>query len=138
MLKANWDVSHPSELIVMGELVEFDDAKVGTQIGQEKMADHWREKAECLEEWVCELLRKTQTLRMLSRENSRKDCIVKVQLRRYRFVGLFHSIFPSGRPASSTKAPETAFDSGNEPCPRQECVDIRESVKRLMMRWGCY
>jgi GH15 family glucan-1,4-alpha-glucosidase len=73
--------------------VEFDAAKLDAPIGQEKLADHWRERAEGLEEWVCELLRKNQTLRM-------------------------------------------ALE--NEPCPRQECVDIRESVKRLMMRWGSY
>jgi len=118
--------------------VEFDDAKVGAQIGQEKMADHWRERAECLEEWVCELLRKNQTLRMALEKEQSQRLHREGSAASLSFLGLFHSIFPSDRPASSTKAPETAFDSGSEPCPRQECVDIRESVKRLMVRWGSY
>ena len=44
--------------------MEFDAVQLDAPIGQEKLADHWRERAECLEEWVCELLRKNQTLRM--------------------------------------------------------------------------
>jgi hypothetical protein len=44
--------------------MEFDAAKPDAPISQEQSADYWREKAECLEEWVCELLRKNQALRM--------------------------------------------------------------------------
>ena len=41
-------------------------------IKKERSADYWRERAECLEEWVCELLRKSQTLRM-SPENDQPE-----------------------------------------------------------------
>ena len=44
--------------------MEFDPAKFDAPIDQENWADYWRERAECLEEWVCELLKKNQTLRM--------------------------------------------------------------------------
>jgi hypothetical protein len=118
--------------------VEFDAAKVGAPIGQDKLADHWRERAECLEEWVCELLRKNQTLRMALEMEQPQRLHHEDSAASLSFLSLFHSIFPSGRPASRTEAPEIAFDSGSEPCPRQECVEIRESVKRLMMRWGSY
>jgi hypothetical protein len=118
--------------------VEFDVAKVGAPIGQDKLADHWRERAECLEEWVCELLRKNQTLRMALEMEQPQRLHHEDSAASLSFLSLFHSIFPSGRPASRTEAPEIALDSGSEPCPRQECVEIRESVKRLMMRWGSY
>jgi hypothetical protein len=44
--------------------VEFDSGELDTSISKEQLADYWRERAECLEEWVCELLRKNQALRM--------------------------------------------------------------------------
>jgi hypothetical protein len=116
--------------------MEFDAAKLDAPIDQAKLADHWRERAECLEEWVCELLKKNQTLWMALEKEQRLDH--EDSAASLSFLGLFHSIFASGRPASRTEAPEIAFDSSCEPCPRQECVDIRESVKRLMMRWGSY
>ena len=46
--------------------MEFDAAKLDSPISPEHLADYWREKAECLEEWVCELLRKNHALRMNS------------------------------------------------------------------------
>jgi hypothetical protein len=116
--------------------VKFDAAKLGAPIGQEKLADHWRERAECLEEWICELLRKNQTLRMALEKEQPQRLHHEDSAASLSFLGLFHSLFPSGQPASKTGAREIAFDSDSEPCPRQECVDIRESVKRLMMRWG--
>ena len=118
--------------------MEFDAAKLDAPIGQEKLADHWRERAECLEEWVCELLRKNQTLRMTLEEEQPQRLHREDLAASRSFLGLCHSIYSSGQPASRTEAPEIAFDSDSEPCPRQECVDIRESVKRLMMRWGSY
>ena len=108
--------------------MKFDAAKLGAPIGQEKLADHWRERAECLEEWVCELLRKNQTLRMaLGKQQQRlhrEDTAASQSSLR-----LYHSTFPSGRQASRTGAPEIAFDSDSDPCPRQECVEIRESIE---------
>ena len=44
--------------------MEFDPLRVDSSISQEHSADYWRERAECLEELVCELLRKNQVLRM--------------------------------------------------------------------------
>ena len=118
--------------------MEFEVDKVDAPIGQEKVADHWRERAECLEEWVCELLRKNQTLRMALEREQPQRLHHKDSAASPSFLGLFHSLFPSDPPASRTEAREIVFDSDSEPCPRQECVEIRESVKRLMMRWGSY
>jgi len=44
--------------------MDFNAAQLDAPIGQETLADHWRERAECLEELVCDLLRENQTLRM--------------------------------------------------------------------------
>ena len=44
--------------------MEFDTVQRDSAISQKRLADYWRERAECLEEWVCELLRKNQVLRM--------------------------------------------------------------------------
>ena len=118
--------------------MEFDAVKVGAPIGQEKLADHWRERAERLEEWVCELLRENQTLRMALEREKPQRLHHEDSAASPSFLGLFHSLFSSDRPASRTEAREITLDSDSEPCPRQECLDIRESVKRLMMRWGGY
>jgi len=44
--------------------MEFDPLRVDSSSSLEHSADYWRERAECLEELVCELLRKNQVLRM--------------------------------------------------------------------------
>jgi hypothetical protein len=44
--------------------MEFDAVKPDAPMDHEQLADYWRERAELLEEWVCELLRKNQVLRM--------------------------------------------------------------------------
>ena len=44
--------------------MEFNDGKLDAPINSEHWANYWRERAECLEEWVCELLRKNLALRM--------------------------------------------------------------------------
>ena len=118
--------------------MEFEVDKVDAPIAPEKVADHWRERAECLEEWVCELLRKNQTLRMALEKEQPQRLHREDSAASPSFLGLFHSIFPSGRPASRTEDREIDSDSDSEPCPRQECVDIRESVKRLIIRWGSH
>jgi hypothetical protein len=109
--------------------MEFDAAKLDAPIGQEKLADHWRARAECLEEWVCELLRKNQALRMALEMEQHQRLHREGTAASLSILGLYHSTFPSGRPASRTEAPEIAFDSGSESCPRQECVDIRASIE---------
>lgn len=79
--------------------MKFDAVELDAPITKEASADYWRERAECLEEWVCELLRKNQTLRM-SRENDQR------QHHESLIVNL---------------ATELS-------CPRKECAEIRESV----------
>jgi hypothetical protein len=118
--------------------MEFEVDKVDAPIAQEKLADHWRERVDCLEEWVCELLRKNQTLRMALEKEQPQRLHHEDSAASPSFLGVFHSLFSSDRSASRTEAREIAFDSDSEPCPSQECVDIRESVKRLMMRWGSH
>jgi hypothetical protein len=44
--------------------MEFDAVKPDAPTTTDQLIDYWRERAECLEEWVCELLRKNQALRM--------------------------------------------------------------------------
>ena len=44
--------------------MEFGAVNLNSQISPEQTAEYWREKAECLEEWVCELLASHQMLRM--------------------------------------------------------------------------
>lgn len=49
----------------------LESVKLDAPISKEQSADYWREKAECLEEWVRALLRKNQELRMhLEKEQS--------------------------------------------------------------------
>lgn len=44
--------------------MEFGAINLNPRISPEQSAEYWREKVECLEEWVCELVRKNQMLRM--------------------------------------------------------------------------
>jgi hypothetical protein len=51
--------------------MEFGATNLNSSISPEQLAEYWREKVECLEEWVCELVRKNQMLRIdLLREQS--------------------------------------------------------------------
>jgi hypothetical protein len=47
-----------------GEILEFEVGELHEPTNDELAVNHWRERVECLEEWVCELLKKNQTLRM--------------------------------------------------------------------------
>ena len=66
--------------------MKVDAVELYTPITKEHSADYWRERAECLEDWVCELLRKNQILRM-SRENDQpqhhEETILTVLLWRF-------------------------------------------------------
>lgn len=44
--------------------MKVNAVKLDEPIGEEQTAEYWCERAECLQEWVCELLRKNQELRM--------------------------------------------------------------------------
>ena len=44
--------------------MELGAVNLNSPISPEQSAEYWREKVECLEEWICELLTKNQMLRM--------------------------------------------------------------------------
>ena len=75
-------------------------ATIEALMAQERSADHWRDRAECLEEWVCELLRKNQALRMALQhqqsQNQHRDGTTPAQL----FLGSNLQSFPPAQPAS--------------------------------------
>src|SRR5215469_13218950 len=105
--------------VKLGGTMEFDAAKLDPPVSQEQSAVYWRERAECLEEWVCELLRKNQTLRM-DLENEKAQ-----RLQRGGTTSAFSlpSLYQS-----SFHAPRFNFEGGPASCPRKECAEIRESV----------
>jgi len=108
--------------------MEFDAAKLDAPISQEKLVDHWRERAECLEEWVCELLTKNQTLRIALQKEQSQHRQQEEATPALLFFGLYQSPRPSGRPGIRTESPNSPLDAGIESCPRQECAETRESV----------
>ena len=108
--------------------MEFDAAKLDAPISQEKLVDHWRERAECLEEWVCELLRKNQTLRMALQKEQSQHRQQEEATPALLFLGRYQSALPSDRKGFRTESPHSPFDAGAESCPRRECAEIRESV----------
>jgi hypothetical protein len=108
--------------------MEFDAAKLDVPICQEKLDDYWRERAECLEEWVCELLRKNQILRMALQKEQPLQQYREETTPALSSLRICQSLFPSDRPGFSTEFPNRPFDTGTESCPRQECVEIRDSV----------
>src|SRR5215469_4130621 len=108
--------------------MEFDAAKLDAPISQEKLVDYWRERAECLEEWVCELLTKNQTLRIALQEEQSQHRQQEEATPALLFLGLYQSPLPSGRPGIRTESPHRPFDTGTESCPRRECAETRESV----------
>jgi hypothetical protein len=108
--------------------MEFDAVRLDASNSPEQLADYWREKAECLEEWVCELLRKNQVLRMdLLREQSLRRRRAKTTLV-FPLLGLIESAVPSTRAAFMTESPNLAFDAGAESCPRKDCAETRKFV----------
>jgi hypothetical protein len=106
--------------------MESNAVEPDVPISHEQSADYWRERAECLEEWVCELLRKNQTLRMehLQRQHREEAPLA------FSLLGLYQSRFPSGPLAFRVESPKRAFDTGTGSCPRKECTEIRSSVLR--------
>ena len=104
-----------------------DAERIDPSISQERSADYWRERAECLEEWVCELLRKNQTLRMQTEGHSQHQHREETPLRSSR-LGLYELSFSSVRPAFRTKSPEPETEADISLCPQKECVEIREAV----------
>jgi len=108
--------------------MEFDAVRLDAPISPEQLADYWREKAECLEEWVCELLRKNQALRMdLLREQSLHRRRARTTLV-FSSLGLIQSPVPSTRSAFMSESPNLFFDGGAESCPRKDWAKIRKFV----------
>lgn len=108
--------------------MEVDALKLDIPIDKEHAANYWRERAECLEEWVCELLRKNQALRMNSEKEEtihrhRAGMTATISLR-----GVYQPFVPSGQPEFRTESPKISVDADPESCPSEECAEIRESV----------
>ena len=108
--------------------MEFDAAKLDPPVSQEQSADYWRERAECLEEWVCELLRKNQTLRMDLESEQAQRQKREGTTSAFSPPSLHQSSFHAGWPAFRTESPEFNLDAGPGSCLRKECAEIRESV----------
>jgi hypothetical protein len=102
---------------------------INSSITEERSTDYWRERAECLEEWVCELLRKNQTLRMgLPTEgHSQHQHREETPLTSSR-LGLYEPLLFSGRPVFRSKSPKSGIEPGLSMCPQKECAEIREAV----------
>jgi hypothetical protein len=107
--------------------MKCDAERIDPSISQARSADYWRERAECLEEWVCELLRKNQTLRMQTEGHSQQQHREETPLRSSR-LGLYQLSFSSVRPAFGTKSPEPETEADTSLCPQKECAEIREAV----------
>lgn len=110
--------------------MEFDAVTPVTPIGKERSADYWREKAECLEGWVCELLRKNQALRMDLEEQSqtrhREGKTLASSL-----LGLYQPPLFSERSLFKTKSASIAAGADSESCSRKEWAEIRRGGKLL-------
>ena len=108
--------------------MEFDATKLDRPVSQEQSADYWRERAECLEEWICELLRKNQTLRTdLENEKAQRQQR-EGTTSAFSLPSRNQSPFHAGWPAFRTESPEFNLEAGLASCPRKECAEIRESV----------
>jgi len=108
--------------------MKFDAVKPDAPITTDQLIDYWRERTECLEEWVCELLRKNQILRMnLEKEQSPLGHGEEKALT-FSFLSLYQPPISSNRGVFRKGFPEFAFEPEEEPCPRKECAEIREWV----------
>jgi hypothetical protein len=110
----------------------FDAPKVDSSISRELSADYWRERAECLEEWVCELLRKNQALRMdlqmVHSEHRRREEMSLAS------PPLSQSSFSSVWPTFRTTSTKLGMEADMSSCPRKECAEVRESVVQSTVR----
>lgn len=106
--------------------MEFDTVERDVAIGQS--ADYWRERSECLEEWVCELLMKNQALRMGPQNGYSQPRQPEETSPAFSLLTLYRSPSSSARPAFRTESPRLALDAGASSCPRKECAEVRKSV----------
>jgi len=108
--------------------MESDDVKFDAPIVSEQWADFWRERAECLEEWVCELLRKNQALRIALQQEQPRPHRGEQRPSAFSFPNKYQSSMPPGGSASGRDSQNFALDASNESCQRKECIEIRKSV----------
>lgn len=109
---------------------------VKCDVASSQSADFWRERSECLEEWVCELLIKNQALRMdLQKEHSQERYLVETSLA-LSLISLPLSPFASVQRAFRTESTESAVDVGAASCPHTECAEIRKSVIECVVMNG--
>lgn len=104
--------------------MEIYDVEVDARIAKEHLADYWRERAECLEEWLRELLRKNQTLRM-SRENDQSQQHGQTILT-FSPLSLDQLHLSSRRPPFSTRSFDADLDTESS-CP----PEIRSQSPRM-------
>jgi hypothetical protein len=106
--------------------MEFDVARVDTPIRDEQSAEYWREKAECLEEWICELIRKNQALRMdLDKEQVPHQHREKPALK-FSFRGLYQPTVSSTRGVFRRESSKLSLGAGTETCLQNECAESPE------------
>jgi hypothetical protein len=115
--------------------MEVDAANLNRSIGQEEASDYWREKAECLEEWVCELLRSNQALRMDMQR------VTPIHLQHEESTIAF-SVSRRGRSSFSLAQPaygemaELHSVKAIAHSPRKECAEVRRSILRYAIMNG--
>ena len=90
--------------------------------------DYWRERAECLEEWVCELLRKNQVLRMGLEVKHSQELLRDETTRPSSLLSLYELPIASDRPVFRSQSENLAVDDDREDCPTKQCNEIRKSV----------
>lgn len=108
--------------------MQFNAATLEASVSQGKWTDYLRERTECLEEWVCELLRKNQALRMALQKEQSQHLHREDTAPTQSFPGLYQASFPSGQPASRTELPNLPFDMDTGSCTRKGCAEIREAI----------
>ena len=108
--------------------MDFDAVELDALIATELLANYWRERAECLEEWVCELLRKNQVLRMALEMEHSQELLRDEATRTSPLLSLYESPITSNWPVFRTQFENLAVDDGREGCPTKQCNEIRKSV----------
>jgi hypothetical protein len=99
-------------------------------IGHEQAVDYWRERSECLEEWICELLRKNQTLRMgLRKDLSAHQHCEKRTVGPSSPAGSNQRPLPAESPSFGT-TPAIHIDMSDNPERRMRSTEVRKSVFR--------
>lgn len=109
--------------------MKCDAVKPDAPITTDHLIDYWRERAECLEEWVCELLRKNQALRMGLEIKETQELLRDEATPTSSLLSLYELPLASDRPVFRTRFENLAVvDDGREDCSTEQCAEIRKSV----------